>query len=318
MPLLLFIPRVDRGDKMHILLVFIDGFGLGEATSEINPLVRFCPTFFHSLLQQPLTKACGRIISDVVCLVPTDATLGVSGLPQSATGQTALFTGINAAKKLGHHVQAFPGPQLAKIIAEHGILMQLQQQGYGVTSANAYSPDYFELVAKRRRRHSVTTLTILGAGLFLRSFAELKKGQAVYQDITNEMLSACHIPVISARQAGINLAKIVKKHDLTIYEYFQTDHIGHKQNWLKAKQIVQDLNGLLCGFWQEAHGDCTMVLTSDHGNFEDLSVKTHTLNDVPILIVGQGCQKIAVQITDLTSVTPAILSVMQEGDERND
>lgn len=318
MPLLLFIPWDVGGEAMHILLFFIDGFGLGEATSEINPLVRFCPPFFHSLLQQPLTKACGRMISNEVCLVPADATLGISGLPQSATGQTTLFTGVNAAKKLGHHVQAFPGPQLAKIIAEQGVLMQLQQQGYGVTSANAYSPDYFELVAKRRRRHSVTTLNILSAGLFLRSFAELKEGQAVYQDITNDMLSACHIPVISARQAGINLAKIVKKHDFTMYEYFQTDRIGHKQNWLKAEQIVQDLNDLLCCFWQEAHGDCTLILTSDHGNFEDLSVKTHTLNDVPVLIIGQRCQKIAVQITDLTSVTPAILSVMQEGDERND
>jgi 2,3-bisphosphoglycerate-independent phosphoglycerate mutase len=303
---------------MHILLLFIDGFGLGEADSAQNPLARFHSAFFHSLLHGSLTKQCSQIISDVFCLIPVDATLGVSGLPQSATGQTTLFTGVNAAKHMGHHVSAFPGPQLAKIIAEHGILRQLQQQGYGVTSANAYLSDYFQLVASRKRRHSATTLAILGAGLSLRSIEDIKSGQAIYQDITNEMLGSfgiTDIPVIDPWQAGVNLAKLVKQYDLTLFEYFQTDRIGHKQNWLKAELIIKDLDGLLCGFWQACQGDCTLILTSDHGNFEDLSVKTHTLNQVPLLIVGAKCREIARQITDLTSITPAILSVMQEGDD---
>lgn len=306
---------------MHILLLFIDGFGLGEGDSSKNPLARFHSSFFHSLLQRPLTKECSRIVSDACCLIPTDATLGVTGLPQSATGQTTLFTGINAAKQLGHHVAAFPGPQLAKIIAQHGILMQLQQQGYAVTSANAYMSNYFSLVASRKRRHSATTLAILGAGLPLRSIDDLKAGQAVYQDITNEMLfrfGINDVQVIDPWQAGGNLAKLVKTHDLTLYEYFQTDRIGHKQNWLKAEMIIKELDGLLCGFWQACQGECTLILTSDHGNFEDLSVKTHTLNRVPVLIAGDKSRELALKITDLTSITPAILSVMQEGDEQYD
>jgi hypothetical protein len=306
---------------MSILLLFIDGFGLGEADSTQNPLVRFHSSFFHSLLHSPLTKECGRIVTDTFCLIPVDATLGVSGLPQSATGQTTLFTGVNAAKQIGHHVSAFPGPQLAKIIAEQGILGRLQQRGYAVTSANAYQSNYFSLVAGRRRRHSATTLAILGAGLPLRSIADLKMGQAVYQDITNEMLlefGINDIPVIDSWQAGQNLAKLVKQHDFTLYEYFQTDRAGHKQDWLKAELIMKDLDGLLCGFWQACQGDCTLILTSDHGNFEDLSVKTHTFNQVPVLVAGDKSREIAMAITDLPSITPAILSVMQEGEEQHD
>ena len=306
---------------MHILLLFIDGVGLGEADSAKNPLARFHSTFFHSLLHGPLTKECSRIISDDFCLIPVDATLGVPGLPQSATGQTTLFTGVNAAKHMGHHVSAFPGPQLAKIIAKHGILRTLQQQGYGVTSANAYLSNYFDLVASRKRRHSATTLAILGAGLALRSIEDLKSGQALYQDITNEMLfdfGIKDVPVIDPWQAGERLAKLVKQHDLTLFEYFQTDRTGHKQDWLKAEGIIKNLDGLLCGFWQAAQGECTLILTSDHGNFEDLSVKTHTLNQVPLLIAGDKSREIARQITDLTTITPAILSVMQEGDDRHD
>lgn len=303
---------------MHILLLFIDGFGLGERDSAKNPLARFHSPFFQSLLHGPLTKDCSRIVSDTFCLIPADAMLGVDGLPQSATGQTTLLTGVNAAKRMGHHVAAFPGPQLAKIIAEQGLLMKLQQQGYAVTSANAYLSDYFSLIASRRRRHSATTLAILGAGLPLRSIADLKAGQAVYQDITNETLPKFGIndvPAIDSWQAGKNLAKIVKQHNFTLYEYFQTDRIGHKQDWLKAELIIEHLDRLLCGFWQECRTDCTLILASDHGNFEDLSVKTHTLNQVPVLIAGYKSREIALQIIDLTSITPAILSVMQEGDE---
>jgi len=312
---------IIKEKNMHMLLLFIDGFGLGEADSDKNPLVRFHSSFFHSLLQQSLTKECGRIVSDDFCLIPTDATLGVAGLPQSATGQTTLLTGVNAAKKMGHHVAAFPGPQLAKIIGEQGILLRLQQQGYSVTSANAYLSDYFHLVASRKRRHSATTLAILGAGLALRSVEDIKAGQAVYQDITNEMLLRLGIddvPIINPWQAGINLAKLVKQHNFTLYEYFQTDRSGHKQDWLKAESIVKHLDGLLCGFWHECQTDCTLILASDHGNFEDLSVKTHTLNQVPVLIAGNKSREIALKITDLASVTPAILSVMQEGDEQHD
>jgi len=303
---------------MHVLLLFIDGFGLGEADSAKNPLARFHSSFFHSLLQGPLTKECGRIVSDHFSLIPADATLGVAGLPQSATGQTTLLTGVNAAQRMGRHVSAFPGPQLAKIIAAQGILLQLVQRGYSVTSANAYLDNYFQLVASRKRRHSATTLAILGAGLALRSGEDIKNGQAVYQDITNELLPSLgrdDIPVINPWQAGINLGKLVRQHNFTLYEYFQTDRSGHKQDWLKAETIVKHLDGLLCGFWQECHRDCTLILTSDHGNFEDFSVKTHTLNHVPVLIAGNKSGEIARQITDLASITPAILSVMQEGAE---
>ena len=298
-----------------VLLIFIDGLGLGEADPAINPLVRFDPPFFRRFLGMPLTKDAAPYLSDTICVVATDATLGVAGLPQSATGQTALFTGINAPAILGRHILGFPGPKLGDIIAEHGVMMELADLGYSVTSANMYGPNYFELVAARKWRHSASTLTILGAGLDLRSVAEMHQGEAVYQDITNKSLPIYNILGITTVEpyiAGQRLAKLADNHDFTMFEYFQTDRQGHKNDWSEAQRIVGDLTEFLAGVQQNS-GDTLVIVTSDHGNFEDFSTKTHTLNYVPTIIWGPNCREIAKTIKTLTDIKPAIIKFLAGG-----
>lgn len=302
-------------DMRKVLLIFIDGLGLGEDKPDVNPLVRFDPPFFRRLLGQPLTGRLSRLIGDEVCLVPTDASLGVDGLPQSATGQTAIFTGVNAPRHMGRHILGFPGPALAAIIADHGIMGELAAAGLSVASANMYTDNYMELVATRQRRHSASTLTILGAGLRLRSPADMAKGEAVYQDITNEMLpqfGVTDIPAVSPTEAGKRLAAIAGRYHFTLFEYFQTDRRGHKVDWTEAEKIVGVLDGFLSAV-REAAGDILVVITSDHGNFEDLSVKTHTLNPVPTIVFGPGCRQVAAGIRNLTDIKPAIISYIREG-----
>jgi bisphosphoglycerate-independent phosphoglycerate mutase (AlkP superfamily) len=51
-----------------------------------------------------------------------------------------------------------------------------------------------------------------------------------------------------------------------------------------------------------------ILITSDHGNMEDLSVRRHTLNPVPALIFGPVELRAGFiqEITDLTHIAPAI------------
>lgn len=299
-----------------VLLIFIDGLGLGENDPAINPLVRFDPPFFRRLFGGPLTRELGTILSDDACLVPTDAGLGVPGLPQSATGQTTIFTGVNAPRQMGRHILGFPGPALAAIIAEHGLLRDLAAAGFGVTSANMYTSDYMDLVARRQRRNSVTTLTILGAGLPLRSKREMAAGEAVYQDITNEMLpkfGVTDVAAVSPAEAGRRLAGLAGSHSFTMFEYFQTDRQGHKNDWALTEKIVATLDGFLAAVHQAAR-DTLVLITSDHGNFEDFSVKTHTLNLVPTILFGHGCRDVAAAIRDLTDIKPAVIAYLKEGE----
>jgi bisphosphoglycerate-independent phosphoglycerate mutase (AlkP superfamily) len=53
--------------------------------------------------------------------------------------------------------------------------------------------------------------------------------------------------------------------------------------------------------------DITLVICSDHGNFEDLSVKTHTMNSALTITAGKNAQKLAETIKDLTDIKPSII-----------
>ena len=298
---------------MRVLMIFIDGIGLGSNNLERNPFIRFGLPTFQELFDCPFSQDIGSILRPESCIVPIDATLGIDGLPQSATGQAALLTGVNTAKIMGRHIQAFPGPELSKIIIENNIMKQLFSYKMAVTSANMYSPDYFELVAKRKRRHSAITLAALSTGMSLRSLAEMHNGQAVYQDITNEMLLSLgieHVPQVSPRQAANNLVNISRKYSFTIFEYFQTDRAGHKQDWQYAHRIIKTLDEFIGTVYTLLPTDTLLMITSDHGNFEDLSVKTHTVNKVPLIALGQRAQETISGITDLTGITPAIVEAL--------
>ena len=51
-------------------------------------------------------------------------------------------------------------------------------------------------------------------------------------------------------------------------------------------QSVDEMLGGLLAAWDDEKG--LILLTSDHGNMEDLSTRRHTMNPVPALIVGEG------------------------------
>jgi 2,3-bisphosphoglycerate-independent phosphoglycerate mutase len=302
---------------MHILLFFIDGLGLGKNDSTVNPLITARMQTMRRLLNgNPLTKELGRMETGAATLIPTDATLGVAGLPQSATGQTALFTGINAAKVLGTHLHAFPTQRLRDIIADQSILKQIKQLGGKVTSANAYTPNYFDLVAQKKRRNSASTLSILAADIPLNlDLACLEQGDCVYQDLSNAYLQELGYDVsrITPEQAGKNLARIVNNHHFTLFEYFQTDMVGHKQNWQRAEEILEDVDRCLGSLLTHSHlADTLIIITSDHGNIEDLAVKSHTYNQVPTLLIGAGRERVASEIHSIPDIAPAVIDVFKQ------
>jgi phosphopentomutase len=55
-----------------------------------------------------------------------------------------------------------------------------------------------------------------------------------------------------------------------------------------------------------------IVLTSDHGNLEEYGRRGHTLNPVPLLVIGPRPLRDAFVdgLTDLTGVAPAVLRTL--------
>ena len=51
----------------------------------------------------------------------------------------------------------------------------------------------------------------------------------------------------------------------------------------------------------------------DHGNIEDVSLRNHTLNQVPTIVWGKHRRDLAARIRSLTDITPAIVDVLTKG-----
>jgi len=243
-----------------------------------------------------------------------DACLGVPGLPQSATGQTALFTGVNAAALVGDHVTAFPTRRLREVIAERSVLKQVAKAGGEVLFANAHSERFWELIRKRERRLGASTLTALAAGVPIPNLEDLAEGRAVLWDFTHEIASrhlGYELAVVTPEKAGMRLASLAARHDLVLYESFLTDLAGHRR--IEARWVLGQLDAFLGAVLAHRTPETTVILCSDHGNVEDASTKSHTTNPVPLLAVGPAarCFEAATAITD---VTPAIVSCLADGD----
>ena len=61
---------------------------------------------------------------------------------------------------------------------------------------------------------------------------------------------------------------------------------GHSQNRERAEGILRTLDAFLKEVVAGRPDDTLLVVTSDHGNIEDLSTRGHTFNQVPLIAVG--------------------------------
>jgi hypothetical protein len=289
---------------MSVLLIFIDGLGIGTR-GDHNPFSGIESKLFGIFQgEAPSLPFDGK-------LSITDARLGVEGLPQSATGQTTILSGVNAARVIGKHLHGYPSPRLKQVLQEHSIYRQLLASKRTVTFANCYSPEYFN----RRPRHlSATTVAAETAGVRLRTLDDLEKSEAISHDFSNYFLIGMGHRVRSCTPeiAGERLARLASRHDFTLYEHFIPDLIGHRQDMEWARDHLV----LLTRFVSSTVGAAdlsrqTIVITSDHGNIEDLTTRSHTLNPVPTLSFGEGRGLLHSRIESLTDITPAIVELLR-------
>jgi 2,3-bisphosphoglycerate-independent phosphoglycerate mutase len=258
-------------------MIFIDGLGVGSSDPDRNPLARHAD-IWATLGTPPQRPG--------LYFQPLDACLGVPGLPQSATGQTALLTGMNAPQILGRHLQGFPSRRLINIIEKRSIFVQLARYEVSATFANAYRhPDDI----KNASRLSVTSHALKAGGQTFRRIDQIEAGQALFHEFTNRQLveKGFQAPILSANEAADILLNIAKDQQFTLYEHFWTDVLGHRGD----KQDQIDHVNLLTSFVRRvlegaAQNNLAVLITSDHGNLEDSSIHTHTRNPVPLLFTN--------------------------------
>ena len=295
---------------MRTVLLFIDGFGLGRPDPAVNPQF----AYGGELLRLDGAPGTGlRPVALGGLMRPIDPLLGVEGVPQSATGQTTLLTGVNAQAAIGQHLTGFPNDALREILLESSILKQLTDRGLTARFLNAFRPRFFDFPRERQLLFSATTVANLAARLPFFTLDDVKAGRSIYQEFTNAELieMGFDVPPLTPAEAGRVLARQCRRHDFTLYEYFQTDKAGHSQDLDRCCDQLRRLDAFLTALLEELAedlaGDTLVLLTSDHGNLEDISTKRHTTNPIPLLAWGQGAADFIGGVQRLDQVTPALV-----------
>ncbi|MFA5669602.1 MAG: hypothetical protein WC967_10160 [Balneolaceae bacterium] len=298
---------------MAVIFIFIDGVGLGNKSKE-NPFYVQNYESFQILSGEDFFEEAEHIIKSNQIYKGIDANLGIEGLPQSGTGQTTLFTGHNASQVIGKHFGPFPHSGIKHLLQNESMFNAVQEHGKKPYFMNAYPPIFFEF-SKRRNRWSCTTLMTKSADLQLNSTQEVLNETAltaeIIQNAWREKLQI-DIPKITPKDAANRLLNVVPEYDLILYEYYLTDKAGHSQNFDDADRVLQPLDEFLLHILKHKRADDTLVVTSDHGNLEDLSTKTHTTNKVPLFVMG-GNAATFTKVESLIDVKDAVVKSVDVG-----
>ena len=303
---------------MTILFIFLDGVGLGADDALVNPFVRAEMPNLQALLNgQKIFGATAPFDGEWASLFSVDACLGVSGLPQSATGQAVLLTGRNVPAEIGYHYGPKPDKATAGYLLEGGIFGLLTRNGKRAGLINAYPAGYFHGIQSGRRLYSSIPLAVTNAGLPLLTSDDLLAGRAISADFTSagwrERMLMPDVQVLTPHEAGEHLATLACKYDFAFFEYWLTDYAGHGQHMGDSLRILEQVDAVLGGVLNAWEDKNLIIITSDHGNLEDLSTRRHTLNQVPLLLIGnRKLRRPFEDITELTGVFPAILRVIDE------
>ena len=313
---------------MRVLLLFLDGVGIGPDDPDVNPFLQArlpvmsellggIPTLSGEARHTPGNDA--RTSTFTGTTLALDATLRTDGTPQSGTGQAALLTGRNAAEIHGGHFGPWTPVSLRPLVEETSVLRRVRDAGRSVAFANAYPRGWPG--PRGSRRVAGPPLAARGAGVLDRHEESLGTGDAVSSEIVNDgwkrHLGHDWLPDVTPAEAGENLARVAAKHDLTLYAHYSTDTAGHRGRMAGAIEALERVDAFLGGLLDRLAEDTVLMLTSDHGNIEDVRTG-HTLNPALGAVAYSGRSvdpAAAAQLPgDLLEVTPFILDLLGGAD----
>jgi bisphosphoglycerate-independent phosphoglycerate mutase (AlkP superfamily) len=157
-------------------------------------------------------------------------------------------------------------------------------------------------------------MAVTSGGFALKTETDLYAGNGMSVDFTGrswrEHLGYADSPVHDPEQSGRLLSAIARQTDFAFFEYWISDYVGHNQDMPQALEMLAGFDRVLAGLieaWDPHTG--LILVSSDHGNLEDLSTRRHTANPVPGLLIGapELRRGFTVGLHDLTGIVPAVL-----------
>ncbi len=292
----------------HVLIFFLDGVGIGPSDARYNPFITADRPNLDQLLwgkwfmtNRSLTRPRGS-------MVLTDATLGVMGKPQSATGQATLLTGRNIAQSIGEHWGPKPNAAIREELMRETLFHDFADDA---ALLNAFPEPYFAGITSGKRLRGAVAEAAVAAGVELFSAENLQDGSAISPDFTNEKwraeLGYPHLPLITPHAAGQRIAALAQQRTFSFYEHWSSDLVGHRGTFNDALDHIELLDTVIGGVldnWDDDNG--LLIITSDHGNMEDMQHRHHTCNPVPTIIVNREHKNLAPLVHNLTDIAKVV------------
>lgn len=304
--------------KRRVFVLFLDGVGLGEANPSTNPFaVAEMPRLSAALGGRRLLASSAPSEGPQATLLSIDACLDVPGDPQSASGQAALLTGRNVPQEIGMHYGPKPNPAIMAILRQGSLFSEVVRRGGTAGLLNAYPPRYFQAIESGRRLYSSIPLALDAAGLELRTAEDIQAGRALSADFTgkgwSEQPGFPPTPIYGRAEAGRRMADLARRLDLAWFDFWPSDIAGHRYGIAQAVDLLNHLDEVLGGFLEAwAGGPDLAVITSDHGNLEDLADRGHTRSPVPGILIGPADLRAAIapRLHRLTDFHDVLLDVL--------
>lgn len=260
---------------MKTWLLFIDGLGIAPADSQSNPFSKCPDSFLYKLVYE---KIPGWTCHSV------DACLGVEGLPQSGTGQVALLTGRNAAVDLGKHHGPYPHTSHRPWLASDSVIQDCEEKGFSWDMLNVYPDRYFQAIESRKLRMNTFGFLQTLNGNPLHSIDDLNHGFGFPPSLNFSHLKRFTDLDDPGFPEGSfsHLLRQFDRIDFGITDYFFLDHLGHDQNMEASVSEILTISKFL-DYIDVCGNPINVIICSDHGNAEDNSTSSHTLNPVPLI-----------------------------------
>jgi hypothetical protein len=304
--------------QRHVLLIFLDGVGLGQHDPARNPFsIANAPTLEALANGHRWLEGTGRQNSSRSVFIPTDPRMGVPGRPQSASGQAAILTGINVPERIGEHYGPRPNPPIRELLAGDNLFKQIVSRGGTAALLEAYPPAFHASIQSGKRLRSSYQLALHEAGLSLFTEDDIDRGDALAVDWTGESWRS-HLgyessPVYTPAEAGALMVRLSRRYSFSFFSHWLSDTVGHRGDLREAAGLIELFDRVMAGAlaeWQDDEG--LMIITSDHGNLEDMSHNKHTENDVATVVIGNGAHEFANGLNTLADIAPRILHYLYE------
>ena len=267
---------------MHILMIFLDGIGLGDDDPSVNPFaVANMPTLTALTNGKRWLRDTGFQQSERAIFIPTDPRLGVEGRPQSGTGQAAMLTGLNISKIIGRHYGPKPDAETRALIAEHSFFKRVEMVGKKAALLTGYPPRLHESFERGKTLRSSIQQAAHESGRPLFTIDDVIAKKALTAEWTGEPwhthLNLTEIPIFLPNEAGKIMVELSREYDFAFHSHWFTDRVGHKGPFEDGVFLLEMFDEVMTGVldeWNDEEG--LVIVTSDHGNMEEIGNRRHT------------------------------------------